>query len=174
MCWDIYKQGSFQEAPLPSPTTTRMHCFINITFQGCIWKSTIICHQTFPFVKVPKRRVSMVVASTWASSTTSPHHLLLLLLLFFFPHKSFGSRSFFFSFPFFFSHKSFGSRSFFFLFLFEQNQTELGLFQPILDWIGPNKKIKNKKDLPQMHLYKLHLFQNFSSINIFLGFSFCL
>ena len=36
MCWDIYKQGSFQEAPLPSPTNTHMHCFINITFQGLI------------------------------------------------------------------------------------------------------------------------------------------
>ena len=36
MCWDIYKQGSFQEAPLPSPTTAHVHCFINITFQGSI------------------------------------------------------------------------------------------------------------------------------------------
>ena len=40
MCGDIYKQGSFQEAPLPSPTTTHVHCFINITFQGSVWKST--------------------------------------------------------------------------------------------------------------------------------------
>ena len=40
MCGDIYKQGSFQEAPLPSPNTTHVHCFINITFQGSVWKST--------------------------------------------------------------------------------------------------------------------------------------
>ena len=76
MCCNIYKQGRFQEAPLPSPTTTHVHCFINITFQGSIWKSTHL---------------------------TSPRLLLFFSFLFFFlfPHKSFDSKSFFFSFPFF-------------------------------------------------------------------------
>ena len=138
MSWDIYKQGSFQEAPLPSPTTTRMHCFINITFQGCIWKSTIICHQTFPFVKVPERRVSMVAARTWASSTTSPHHLLLLLLLFFFPHKSFGSRSFFFSFPFFFS-QIFWKHVFLLPLLIRTESDQIGA---VSAWIRNQKKKK--------------------------------
>ena len=32
---------------------------------------------------------------------------------------------------FFFPHKSFGSRSFFFIFLFRQNQSKFGLFQPV-------------------------------------------
>ena len=64
-------------------------------------------------------------------------HIWHLHVFFFFPHKSFGSRSFFFSFLttpsffFFFFHKSFGSRSFFFIFLLSQNQTKLGLFQPV-------------------------------------------
>ena len=74
ICWDIYKQGSFEEAPLPSPITTHVHCFINITFQGSIWKPTHL-HVVFFF---------------------------FLFLFLFFPHKSYGSISFFFSFPFFF------------------------------------------------------------------------
>ena len=80
MCWDIYKQGSFQEAILPSPTTTHMHCFINIAFQGSIWKSTVICLHVIVFF----------------------FFFLFLSFFFFFPHKSFGCRSFFFSFLFFF------------------------------------------------------------------------
>ena len=80
MCWDIYKQGSFQKAILPSPTTTHMHCFINIAFQGSIWKSTVICLHVIVFF----------------------FFFLFLSFFFFFPHKSFGCRSFFFSFLFFF------------------------------------------------------------------------
>ena len=80
MCWDIYKQGSFQEAILPSPTTTHMHCFINIAFQGSIWKSTVICLHVIVFF----------------------FFFIFISFFFFFPHKSFGCRSFFFSFLFFF------------------------------------------------------------------------
>ena len=117
MCWDIYKQGSFQKAILPSPTTTHMHCFINIAFQGSIWKSTVICLHVIVFF----------------------FFFLFLSFFFFFSPQIIWLQIFLLLLPFFFffPHKSFGSRSFFFLFLFGQNRTELGLFRPVsmdFDW----------------------------------------
>ena len=79
MCGDIYKQGSFQEAPLPSPTTTHVHCFINITFQGSVWKSTHLTSTCLLFLS--SQIIWYLVADLSSSPSPTPLFFTNLLVV---------------------------------------------------------------------------------------------